>query len=85
MPLTKADRELLIETGNDVKWLKSAVETNATANTQQHNKILEHLATLNGQVANNKQGVAINKWVLRGMGSTLLLVITILLHLMGIF
>ena len=85
MALTKEERNLLVETGTDVKWLKSAVESNANANTQQHNTIIEHLTILNGQVSNNKQGIAINKWVLRGMGTTLLMVITVLLHLMGIF
>ncbi len=77
--------ELTIESGTDIKWLKSTAESNFLSNRVEHKEIVNHLIKLNGQVANTKKDVALSKWGIGGLSSVVLIIITILLHLMGIY
>ncbi len=77
--------ELLIEVANDVKWLKTNIETNALANSAEHKEIITHLALLNGQTSKNKTSCAINTRAITGLGAVIVIIISILLHLMGVY
>jgi len=69
---------LVTEVATDMKWLKKVTEDNAIANCKQHDKIIEHLAKLNGTTTRNKMSIA-------GLWATVIIVIGVLLHLMGVY
>ena len=69
------------ESSTDIMWIKQAVGDNHS----QHDKMLEHLDRLNNRVATNAKGVAINKWTNRGIMGVVVIIITILLHIMGVY
>uniref|UniRef100_A0A6M3LGL2 Uncharacterized protein n=1 Tax=viral metagenome TaxID=1070528 RepID=A0A6M3LGL2_9ZZZZ len=78
--------ELIItEVAQDVKWLKRQIEANALATTGDFAKILNHLTVLNDRVNKNKTGVALNRYGLIGVFAVTSIIITILLHLMGVY
>jgi len=80
--------ELLVvttEAANDIKWLKRSIEENAQANTRQQDAIIAHLLKLNSQVSNNKQGLAIQRWISRGIGLAIMAITSVVLHLIGVY
>jgi len=83
--MTDHEVQILTELATDMKWLKCAVEENARANNSGHETIIEHLAALNGQVGDNKTRSKINRYGLAINFSVVAIIITILLHLMGVY
>ena len=83
--MTRDENQVLIEVANDVKWLKQAIEENARTNTSEHGKIIVHLGILNGRTSKNTTSSLINRYGLAINFSILAVVITVLLHLMGIY
>lgn len=83
--MTKDETTILVEVANDVKWLKRTIEENALANTGDHNRIIEHLTILNGKVAKNETRSIVNRYSILGAFIVEGIIITILLHVMGIY
>lgn len=77
--------KIITEVAQDVKWLKRSIEANALATTGDLMKIIEHLATLNNKVSKNKTGVALNRYGLVGVFVVMGIIITCLLHMMGVY
>lgn len=77
--------DLLSEVANDIKWLKKSVEENASATTRQYNAIIQRLESINGCVANHSKRIALSRWMIGGAYSILAIIITVLLHLLGVY
>lgn len=78
-------RDLIIEVANDMKWLKRTFEENAHTNSADHQQILEHLTRLNGKSESNATRSKLNRYCFYGVLAVEGIIITILLHIMGVY
>ena len=83
--MTKQELGVLSEVANDIKWLKKSIEENAQFFAKQQEQIIEHLATLNKQVTKNRIRSSINRYGIAALFAVTGIIITILLHLMGVY
>jgi len=83
--MTKDENQVLVEVATDVKWLKKAIEENALANSGEHKEIINHLAILNGKVSKNTTRSVVNRYGVAINFSILIVIISIILHLIGVY
>ena len=83
--MTDHEVRILTELATDMKWLKCAIEENAQANTAGHNKIITHLEILNWKTNKNTVRSIVNRYSILGAFVVEGIIITILLHLMGVY
>ena len=90
--MTKKESEILIAIGTDIKWLLQIREEDSVWLQKSLDRIENHLSDLNGSVANNTVGVAVNRNTIRlqwkvgaGLFSFLAGGLAIALHFMGVY
>ena len=83
--MTKDEIVVIHEVANDVKWLKKATEDNAQDNSRGHEKIIVHLTLLNGRINKNRTTASINRYGLIGAFIVEGILITVILHLIGVY
>ena len=73
------------ESATDIKWLKSTLGESATRSAIERGKMLSHLEKLNDTSGKNKTRSIVNRYMLIGLFATTSIIISIILHLMGVY
>jgi len=77
--------KIVYESAEGIKWLKSAIESNALIGSKEYSYIVEQLIIINGKVQRNTTRSTVNRYSLLGAFAVEGIIITVLLHLMGIY
>jgi len=77
--------ETSTESANDIKWLKTTLGEAATRSADERGRILDHLAKLNDTSGKNKTRSTVNRYMITGIFATMGIIISIILHLMGVY